>query len=217
MNARMDRLTHKDATVSRRRWCVGLVAGLGGAGYALMPGVAMAEKTAVLTWGGRDDLSLLAREWRREGGVLLIRHAATEAGLGDPPEFVLGQCRTQRNLSEEGRQASRQLGLSFRQLGIQPDVVRSSQWCRCQDTARLAFGQFEDWPALNSTFAGQGDAAAQQMAMRQRLQNLPAGRMEVWVTHQVNMTALTGAYPAMGEGFLVNRQARLLARGGLAV
>ena len=217
MNARMNRLIQKNSTVSRRRWCAGLVAGLGGAGYALMSGVALAEKTAVLTWGGRSDLGLLAREWRREGGVLLIRHAATEPGLGDPPEFVLGQCRTQRNLSEEGRQASRQLGLSFRQLGIQPDVVRSSQWCRCQDTARLAFGQFEDWPALNSTFAGQGDAAAQQVAMRQRLQNLPAGRMEVWVTHQVNMTALTGAYPAMGEGFLVNRQARLLARGGLAV
>ncbi len=217
MNARMNRLIQKNSTVSRRRWCAGLVAGLGGAGYALLSGVALAEKTAVLTWGGRNDLSLLAREWRREGGVLLIRHAATEAGLGDPPEFVLGQCRTQRNLSEKGRQASRQLGLSFRQLGIQPDVVRSSQWCRCQDTARLAFGQFEDWPALNSTFAGQGDAAAQQMALRQRLQNLPAGRMEVWVTHQVNMSALTGAYPAMGEGFLVNRQARLLARGGLAV
>lgn len=213
----MDRLTHPDPTLSRRRWCVGLLAGLGGAGCALMPGGAMAEKTAVLTWGGRDDLGLLAREWRREGGVLLIRHAATEPGLGDPPEFVLGQCRTQRNLSEEGRQASRQLGLAFRRFGIQPDAVRSSQWCRCQDTARLAFGQFEDWPALNSTFAGQGDAAAQQMALRQQLQELPVGRLEVWVTHQVNMTALTGAYPAMGEGFLVNRQARLLARGGLAV
>jgi phosphohistidine phosphatase SixA len=190
-------------TVSRRGWCVGLAAGLGASWYAMVSGVALADNTAVLAWGGREGLGLLAREWRREGGV--------------PPEFVLGQCRTQRNLSEEGRQASRQLGLSFRQLGIQPDAVRSSQWCRCQDTARLAFGQFEDWPALNSTFAGQGDAAAQQVALRQRLQHLSMGRMEVWVTHQVNMTALTGAYPAMGEGFLVNRQARLLARGGLAV
>jgi len=217
MNASSTKPHALGATVSRRSWCVGLAAGLGASCSALIPGVALADNTAVLAWGGREGLGLLAREWRREGGVLLIRHAATEPGLGDPPEFVLGQCRTQRNLSEEGRQASRQLGLAFRQLGIQPDAVRSSQWCRCQDTARLAFGQFEDWPALNSTFAGQGDAAGQQMALRQRLQNLPAGRMEVWVTHQVNMTALTGAYPAMGEGFLVNRQARLLARGGLAV
>ena len=217
MNASTNTPQPRGSTVSRRRVCVGLAAGLGAAWTALTPAVAWAEKTNVLAWGGREGLGLLAREWRREGGVLLIRHAATEPGLGDPPEFVLGQCRTQRNLSEEGRQASRQLGLAFRQLGIQPDAVRSSQWCRCQDTARLAFGQFEDWPALNSTFAGQGDAAAQQAALRQRLQNLPLGRMEVWVTHQVNMTALTDAYPAMGEGFLVNRQARLLARGGLAV
>jgi phosphohistidine phosphatase SixA len=154
--------------------------------------------------------------WRQSGGVLLIRHAATESGLGDPPGFVIGQCRTQRNLSEAGRQASRALGAWFQAQNFKPDAVRSSQWCRCQDTARLAFGAYEDWPALNSTFAGQGDSAAQQQALRERLQALPAGRTEVWVTHQVNMTGLTGAYPGMGEGFLVDRQGRLLARGDLA-
>lgn len=154
--------------------------------------------------------------WRQSGGVLLIRHAATESGLGDPPGFVIGQCRTQRNLSEAGRQASRALGAWFQAQNFKPDAVRSSQWCRCQDTARLAFGAYEDWPALNSTFAGQGDSAAQQQALRERLQALPAGRIEVWVTHQVNMTGLTGAYPGMGEGFLVDRQGRLLARGDLA-
>ncbi len=205
--------------ISRRRWVLGLTAMGTAAGGVLLSGAATAQAPSdkVVEWGGREGLAVLAREWRREGGVLLIRQAATEPGLGDPPGFVLGHCPTQRNLSEEGRQASRQLGLALRQLGLQPDVVRSSQWCRCQDTARLAFGAFEDWPALNSTFAGQGDAAAQQAALRQRLQGLPKGRMEVWVTHQVNMTALTGAYPSMGEGFLVNRQGRLLARGGLAV
>lgn len=156
------------------------------------------------------------RAWRRTGGVLLIRHAATESGLGDPPGFVIGQCRTQRNLSEAGRQASRALGEWLRDQQFQADRVRSSQWCRCQDTARLAFGRFEDWPALNSTFAGQGDPLAQQQAMRERLLALPAGHTEVWVTHQVNMTGLTGAYPGMGEGFWVDRQGRLSARGDLA-
>jgi phosphohistidine phosphatase SixA len=154
--------------------------------------------------------------WRREGGVLLIRHAATEPGLGDPPGFVIGQCRTQRNLSEAGRQASRALGQWLQAQRFQPDAVRSSQWCRCQDTARLAFGQYQDWPALNSTFAGQGDAAAQLQALRERLQAMPVGRTEVWVTHQVIMTGLTGAYPAMGEGFGVDRQGRLRLRAELA-
>lgn len=145
-----------------------------------------------------------------------IRHAATESGLGDPPGFVIGQCRTQRNLSDEGRQASRALGAWLQAQNFKPDAVRSSQWCRCQDTARLAFGAYEDWPALNSTFAGQGDSATQQQALRERLSAFPAGRTEVWVTHQVIMTALTGAYPEMGEGFLVDAQGRLRARGRVA-
>jgi phosphohistidine phosphatase SixA len=161
-------------------------------------------------------LAELTRLWRREGGVMLIRHAATEAGLGDPPGFVLGQCSTQRNLSEAGRKASRGLGLWMQANGFKPDAVRSSQWCRCQDTARLAFGQYEDWSALNSTFAGQGDPSAQRQALRERLLAMPAGRTEVWVTHQVIMTGLTSAYPGLGEGFLVDRQGRLLARGDLA-
>ena len=157
----------------------------------------------------------LLAAWR-QGGVLLIRHAATESGLGDPPGFVIGQCRTQRNLSDEGRQASRVFGAWLQSQNFKPDAVRSSQWCRCQDTARLAFGAYEDWTALNSTFAGQGDPVAQQQALRERLSALPAGRTEVWVTHQVNMTGLTGAYPEMGEGFLVDAQGRLKARGRVA-
>jgi phosphohistidine phosphatase SixA len=176
--------------------------GLGG------PAMAQTERRA-------SKVELLAT-WRKSGGVLLIRHAATESGIGDPPGFVIGQCRTQRNLSEAGRQASRALGAWLQAQNFKPDAVRSSQWCRCQDTARLAFGAYEDWPALNSTFAGQGNPAAQQQALRERLQALPAGRTEVWVTHQVIMTGLTGAYPGLGEGFVVDRQGRLLARGDLA-
>ena len=60
------------------------------------------------------------------------------------------------------------------------------------------------------------DLALGQQALRERLSTLPAGRTEVWVTHQVNMTGLTGAYPEMGEGFLVDAQGRLRARGRVA-
>jgi phosphohistidine phosphatase SixA len=155
----------------------------------------------------------LAAVWRQSGGVLMLRHASTEPGVGDPPGFTLGQCRTQRNLSEQGRAEALAMGRWMQHHQLHADVVLSSQWCRCQDTARLAFGQAQDWPALNSTFAGQGQAAAQDMALRDRLRQMPAGRMEIWVTHQVNMTALTGAYPGLGEAFVVDRQGRLLARG----
>jgi phosphohistidine phosphatase SixA len=187
------------------RFGAGLIAPL----FASAPGQGFAQTSQ------SASRAQLLTAWR-QGGVLLIRHAATESGLGDPPGFAIGQCRTQRNLSEAGRQASRALGAWLQSQNFKPDAVRSSQWCRCQDTARLAFGAYEDWSALNSTFAGQGDPAAQQQALRERLSALPAGRTEVWVTHQVIMTGLTGAYPGMGEGFLVDRQGRLVKRADLA-
>ena len=167
-------------------------------------------------WAAPGQATATLAEAARRGGVLLIRHASTEAGIGDPAGFVLGQCSSQRNLSAAGRAEARAIGAWFSRHGLQVQAVRSSQWCRCQDTARIAFGRFEDWPALNSTFAGQGDPVGQLRALRQRLQQLrtgaPAG-LEVWVTHQVIMSALTEAYPGLGEGFLVDLQSRLLARG----
>jgi len=167
-------------------------------------------------WGAPGQRVSTLAEAARRGGVLLIRHASTEAGIGDPAGFTLGQCSTQRNLSATGQAEARTIGAWFSRHGLQVQAVRSSQWCRCQDTARLAFGRYEDWPALNSTFAGQGDPVGQLRALRQRLQQLrtraPAG-LEVWVTHQVIMSALTEAYPGLGEGFLVDPQGRLLARG----
>ena len=171
--------------------------------------------TAAWTWGAHAALPLA--ESARLGGVLLIRHASTEPGLGDPQGFKLGQCGTQRNLSDAGRAEARAIGEWFRRQGLRPQAVFSSQWCRCQDTARLALGQSQDWPALNSTFAGQGEAYRQLLELRERLNRLPAGHLEVWVTHQVIMTALTQAYPAMGEGFLIDRSGRLQARGTMSV
>jgi phosphohistidine phosphatase SixA len=172
----------------------------------------LASAAWALTAHAADDLAVQCRQ----GGVLLVRHASTEPGIGDPPGFRLGQCHTQRNLSDEGRQEARAMGAWFHRHGLEPVAVRSSQWCRCQETARLAFGRVEDWPALNSTFAGQGDLAAQLGALRERLRQLSPGALEVWVTHQVIMTGLSGAYPAMAEGFLVDRTGRLRARGGMS-
>lgn len=144
----------------------------------------------------------------REGRcAVLLRHGQTTPGIGDPPGFQLGACGTQRNLSDEGQAASRRLGAWFRQRGLAPQAVRSSAWCRCKDTADLAFGQHVVWEPLNSTFddARRSAAAAEgTAALRAALGAIPAGRFEVWVTHQVNITALTGEFVQMGEGLLVD-------------
>lgn len=144
--------------------------------------------------------------------AVLIRHAQTEAGIGDPPGFSLAVCSSQRQLSEQGRTQSRAIGRWFSERSLQPSAVRSSLWCRCTDTADLAFGAHQPWPALNSTFGDGAGQPAQTRQLRERLLHIPSGRFEVWVTHQVNMTDLTGAYPGMGEAFLVSGQGRLLAR-----
>ncbi len=156
-----------------------------------------------LPWAGAQANPMTEAFWQRlrQGRcIVLMRHEQTVAGLGDPPGFRLGDCSTQRNLSEAGRERSRALGRAFAQAGVQPSAVLSSAWCRCTDTAQLAFGAHQLWTPLNSFF-GQGDGAGQLQSALQRVQQRPPQGCEVWVTHQVNITGLTDHVPAMGELF----------------
>lgn len=149
---------------------------------------------------------------RTGGCVVLIRHAQTVAGVGDPPGFRVDLCSTQRNLSEDGRAQARRIGQWFQARGLKPRAVQSSAWCRCKDTADLAFGRHVVWPALNSFFDSRDSQAAQTAQLRAALARIPAGQFEVWVTHQVNMTALTGEGMVMGEGLVVDAQGKMVAR-----
>lgn len=136
---------------------------------------------------------------QQPGAVVLMRHAQTEPGVGDPPGFRLDVCSSQRNLSDAGRAQARRVAAAFAAAGVVPGDVRSSAWCRCVDTARLAFGQATVWPAINSTFQGQGDPD------RGRAEVLAAARTWrgpgplVLVTHQVNISHITGEFTAMGD------------------
>lgn len=142
---------------------------------------------------------------RAGGAVVVLRHAQTVAGIGDPPGFRLDDCATQRNLSEDGRQQARRIGKAFQAAGVAVGEVLSSRWCRCLDTATEAFGRVMPWPAADSFFdrrsAGAGDdpAARQTAELRDRVAAHRGRDTLVVVTHQVNITALTGIVPAMGE------------------
>lgn len=145
----------------------------------------------------------IASDLLRGGGVaVLLRHAATVAGVGDPPGFRLGDCGTQRNLSEQGRAQSLRIGRWFRRHALVPSAVRSSAWCRCVDTAELAFGRHRPWPVLDSLFGHRDEAPRRRDEMMQALQRLKPGGFEVWVTHQVNISALTGSGVGVGEGLV---------------
>lgn len=149
---------------------------------------------------GEADAAALWTVLAREDPVIVVRHASTGPGVGDPPGFRLGQCATQRNLSAEGRAEAVRLGAALRSRGISVHRVLSSRWCRCLDTARLAFGNAEGWPPLDSFFEDRRRAPEQDAAVRAAVAAHRPGRgVLVLVTHQVNITELTGIAPAPGE------------------
>lgn len=134
------------------------------------------------------------------GHVILVRHATTVPGVGDPPGYRLEDCASQRNLSDAGRTESKRLGEVFRARKVPVGEVRSSIWCRCLETARLAFGKAQVWAPLNSFFDTPSMSKPATAAARQYLAALKPGPDNlVLVTHQVNISALTGVHPAMGE------------------
>ena len=137
--------------------------------------------------------------------VALLRHALAP-GTGDPRDFALGDCTTQRNLSQPGRAQAASIGKRMRENGIGTARVFASQWCRTRETAQLLrLGPVEDLPALNSFFASRERAQEQTRALTQWLAKQDLDRPLVLVTHQVNITELTGVYPASGELVVVKR------------
>lgn len=142
---------------------------------------------------------------RAPGAIVIMRHALAP-GVGDPQNFEIGDCDTQRNLDDRGRAQARAIGAAFRAEGIAFDEVLSSQWCRCRETAELlGLGEVEDLPALNSFF-GNRDRSKPQTAELQEflLGRLPGARIML-VTHQVNIRALTGRGTSSGEALVLQR------------
>lgn len=154
---------------------------------------------------------------RAGGAIVLMRHAATTPGIGDPPGFELGKCATQRNLSDAGRRDARAIGTAFRSRGVHPGAVWASRWCRCLDTARLAFDQAQPEPTLDSMF--NDDDTVSKAKLRELRTKLAARRetsLLVLVTHDVNIRALTGQSLAPGEMVVsVLRDGRLVVLGRL--
>ena len=133
-------------------------------------------------------------------------------GVGDPPGFRLDDCATQRNLSAAGREEAERWGNALRARGVRVEGVLSSAWCRCRDTAALAFGRHEVWAPLNSFFSDRRTEAEQTRAVRERVAAWRSADVLVLVTHQVNITAATGLTVASGSGVVVRP-----APGGLEV
>jgi broad specificity phosphatase PhoE len=151
-------------------------------------------------WAG-DDARLWAR-LRHGGNVILVRHASTGSGVGDPTGFRIGDCATQRNLSDAGREEARRLGERLRAERVPISQVYTSPWCRCRETATIAFGRAEEWPPLSSVFdMPERDREFTERVMK-RIGTYSSRDMRgnvVMVTHNVNIASLTKLSVAPGE------------------
>lgn len=193
---------------ARRASCVvvvlllaGMLAACAGAAGSPVPAALPSAAPAAV-----DDQQALWAELREGHGlVVLLRHARTTPGTGDPPGFQLGDCATQRNLSDEGRAQAAQIGGAFRAQGVPVRSVLSSQYCRCLDTAALlGLGPVAPAPMLNSFFEDRSTADAQTAEVRQSILDHQArSGVIIMVTHMVNIVEVSGVSPQQGEAVVV--------------
>lgn len=183
----------------------------------LVAGAAAAVPTLAVASAGAAGAPALAA-----GDIVLYRHA-TAPGVGDPPGFRLGECATQRNLDDSGRAQARRIGEELRERARRAQLaitaVWHSQWCRCRDTAALAFPglPLREAPAFNSFFADRGQSAPQTQEARAELRRFRGPGLLVVVTHQVNLQALLEQTTASGEGLVARwRGEQLVLAGRLA-
>lgn len=136
--------------------------------------------------------------------VLMIRHALAP-GVGDPDEFDVNDCSTQRNLSDEGRAQARSIGDWLRSKGIDNARVYSSQWCRCMETAELMnVGEVKPLTPLNSFFEQRHHQQRYLSDLRTFIKNNTSpGELIIMVTHQVTISGITGKWTDSGHGKLV--------------
>jgi broad specificity phosphatase PhoE len=141
------------------------------------------------------------------GHVALIRHGATTPGVGDPPTFKLDDCGTQRNLTDEGRAQALKVGEAFRAHSIPVERVLSSPWCRCIETARIAFdGKPETSVALSNLFARPENREKQVAGLRTLVSEFRGRGTLVLVSHGSTILALTGVSPDMAAMVVVQPQ-----------
>ncbi len=156
-----------------------------------------------------DQTWSLARDGNK---IILIRHSLAPGG-GDPPGFKIDDCKTQRNLNRSGINQSKKIGKLFKKNKVPIDQVLSSQWCRCKDTAKYAFGNYKEFKPLNSTFQSpynknEGKQLTELYSFVKKWDG--GGKNLVLITHYSIITAVTNAVPSSGEIVIADKNFKVL-------
>jgi broad specificity phosphatase PhoE len=147
-----------------------------------------------------------------EGGKLIfIRHAYAPGG-GDPKNFDITRCSSQRNLDATGIKQSKRIGKFFRDNKISIDLVFSSEWCRCKDTAKNAFKNYKTFKALNSFFSSKfaKNREEQMKELKAFVKNWNSKKNIVFVTHYVVISEILGTTAMPGEIIVTDKNFKVI-------
>ena len=143
--------------------------------------------------------------------IIFIRHAIAP-GNGDPDNFNINDCKTQRNLSEEGVEQSKNIGIFFEENKIKIDKILSSEWCRCKDTAKIAFNNFETFDSLNSfydeKFAQNEDIQIQNL--KKYIKSWKSDKNLILVTHFVVISSILNVGTSSGEMIISDKNYNII-------
>jgi phosphohistidine phosphatase SixA len=150
-------------------------------------------------------------ELKKGGKIIFIRHAYAPGG-GDPNNFDLNDCNTQRNLNNDGRLQSKKIGDFFKKNKISIKKVYSSEWCRCKETASIAFRNFETKNFLNSFFSERfaKNRENQVENFNKFINNWDGKQNLIFVTHYVVISEILNCAPASGEIIVSDKQLKVI-------
>jgi phosphohistidine phosphatase SixA len=149
--------------------------------------------------------------------VIFMRHALAP-GIGDPNNFKIGDCSTQRNLNETGIAQAVLIGKQLKKNSIQFNKIYSSQWCRCYQTATLLdLGKVHEFAGLNSIFQNFVSRRKTLQKLEQKLSEISLNKLVIFVTHQVNIQAITKKNVASGEMVAFNTSTKKSHKINLSV
>ena len=153
----------------------------------------------------------LIEELKEGEKIVLIRHALAP-GSGDPVNFNLNDCSTQRNLNIKGIEQSKKIGSFFTKNNILIDQVLSSEWCRCKDTAKYAFQNFKTFKALNSFYDPKfvENEKKQIKDLKKFIKEWDSDKNIIFVTHYVVILSLLNMGVSSGEIVVADKDLNII-------
>ena len=154
-----------------------------------------------LTTSIKADLNKNLINQLEDGGKLIFIRHAYAPGNGDPSDFNLNDCSTQRNLNYQGREQAKYIGEFFRKNKIKIDRVLSSEWCRCKETAKIAFKNFSTNSFLNSFYSAKyaKNKDNQIKSLSEFVKRFKSDKNLVLITHYVLISEVFNYGPSSGE------------------